>query len=96
MDGALTEMLNESWLAEIRDPDALWIDVDRLRTFRAPALLTLGDQSPLVFRLVVDRIAPVLTRSTTQTFAGAGHVPHLSHPEEHVRIIARFLTSLPR
>jgi hypothetical protein len=49
-----------TWLDETRDPEALAIDPDRVRTFSGPALLTLGDQSPPFFPLIVDRIAQVL------------------------------------
>ncbi|WP_420404223.1 alpha/beta fold hydrolase [Nisaea sp.] len=80
-----------TWLDEVRDPDALEIDLNCLRKFSAPALLTVGEQSPPFFPLVVDRIADALAQAERYTFAEAGHVPHLSHPEEHVRVVAGFI-----
>ncbi len=80
-----------TWLDEVRDPDALEIDLGHLRTFSAPVLLTDGGQSPPFFPLVVDRIAEALARAERHTFPEAGHVPHLSHPEEHVRVVASFI-----
>lgn len=80
-----------TWLDEIRDPDALEIDLGPLRKFAAPALLTVGGRSPPFFPLVVDRIAGALARAGRHTFAEAGHVPHLSHPEEHVRLVTGFI-----
>ena len=79
-----------TWLDEMRDPETLTLDRDRLRTFSAPALLTLGDQSAPFFSLVVGEIARVLPQAITKTFAGAGHVPHLSHPAEYVAAVTSF------
>lgn len=79
-----------TWLDEIRDPEALEIDLSGLGAFSAPALLTNGDQSPPFFPLVVERIAAVMPNATTRTYHGAGHVPHLSHSEEYVRSVTGF------
>lgn len=46
-----------TWLDEVHDPEAIELDLSGLRGFTAPALLTIGDQSPPFFPLVVDRIA---------------------------------------
>jgi pimeloyl-ACP methyl ester carboxylesterase len=80
-----------TWLDEMRDPAVMALDLDRLRTFDAPVLLTMGDQSPPFFPLVVGRIAGVLSHAETHTYAGAGHVPHLSHPEEYLRVVTGFI-----
>ena len=80
-----------TWLDEVHDPEALEIDLGGLRGFAAPALLTIGDQSAPFFPLVVDRIAAVMPQATVRTFAGAGHVPHLSHPEDYVRVVTEFV-----
>jgi pimeloyl-ACP methyl ester carboxylesterase len=82
-----------TWLDEVQDPDALDIDLASLRRFSAPALLTVGDQSAPFFPLVVDRIAAVMPQAARRTYAGAGHVPHLSHPDEYVRVVTEFLSS---
>lgn len=80
-----------TWLDEVQDPNALEIDLSGLRRFEAPALLTIGDQSAPFFSLVVDRIAAVMPQATRRTYVGAGHVPHLSHPEAYVRVVTDFL-----
>jgi pimeloyl-ACP methyl ester carboxylesterase len=79
-----------TWLDEVHDPDALELDLSALSGFSAPALLTIGDQSAPFFPLVVDRIAAAMPRASLRTYAGAGHVPHLSHPEEYVRVVTDF------
>ena len=80
-----------TWLDEVQDPEALEIDLSGLRGFAAPALLTVGDQSAPFFPLVVNQIAAMMPQATRQTYAGAGHVPQLSHPEEYVRVVTEFL-----
>jgi pimeloyl-ACP methyl ester carboxylesterase len=84
-----------TWLDEMRDPEALHIDLDRLRGFSARALLTLGGQSPPFFPLVVRQIERKLPHAVTSTFPGAGHVPHLSHPDEYVATVTRFAGAAP-
>jgi pimeloyl-ACP methyl ester carboxylesterase len=79
-----------TWRDEARDPEALSINLDRLRPFSAPALLTLGGQSPPLFPLVVRQIAQRIPQAVTRTFPGAGHVPHLSHPDEYVATVTSF------
>lgn len=82
-----------TWLDEMRDPGAMELDLDHLGEFPAPALLTMGDQSPPFFPLVVSRIAAALPHAETHTYAGAGHVPHLSHPEDYLRVVTTFLNA---
>lgn len=81
-----------TWLDEVHDPEALELDLLGLRRFSAPALLTIGDQSAPFFPLVVDRVAAAMPHARMRTYAGAGHVPHLSHPEEYVRVVTEFIT----
>jgi pimeloyl-ACP methyl ester carboxylesterase len=71
--------------------EALEIDLGRLGTFPAPALLTAGRQSPPFFPVVVDRLAEALAQAQRYTYAEAGHVPHLSHSDEYVRVVAGFI-----
>jgi pimeloyl-ACP methyl ester carboxylesterase len=94
---SLPEQLKETfifnastWLDEMLDQDALELDLDELRNFSAPALLTMGDQSPPHFPLVVEPIAKALPHAARRTFVGAGHTPHLSHPEEWVTTVTEF------
>lgn len=80
-----------TWLDELQEPAAMTMDLGPLSRFSAPALLTVGGQSPPFFPLVVDRIAAALPAAERRTFAQAGHVPHLSHPEEHARVVTGFI-----
>ena len=85
-----------TWLDEVQDPEALSLDLGRLRNFAGPALLTTGEQSPPFFPLVVGRIAEVLPEAKRYTYAGAGHVPHLSHPEEYLDTVTSFIKRAPK
>jgi pimeloyl-ACP methyl ester carboxylesterase len=80
-----------TWLDEMRDPDVYSLNVDGLRAFAAPVLLTMGDQSPSYFPIVVAQLAEALPHAQTHTYLGAGHVPHLSHSADYVRVITRFI-----
>ncbi len=82
-----------TWLDEMHDPEALEIELGALSALAAPALLTSGDQSPPFFRAIVDRIASAMPTASSWTYAGAGHVPHQSHPEEYARVVSEFVTS---
>ncbi|WP_412542921.1 alpha/beta hydrolase [Longispora sp. K20-0274] len=83
-----------TFLDELRDPDALGLDLDALRTYPGAALLTHSDNSPPMFAPILDRIAAATPRAQRHTYTGAGHTPHLTQPEEYTtitkpRILAR-------
>jgi len=90
MQGTFTHN-GPTFLGELRDPDALAIDVDALAAIPMPLLLTTGDASPPVFAPIVAVLAAALPDARWHTFAGAGHVPHFTHPEEWVATMAAFL-----
>ncbi|MGH7472109.1 MAG: alpha/beta fold hydrolase, partial [Longimicrobiales bacterium] len=85
-----------TWLDEVHDPEALEIDLTGLRRFAPPALLTIGDESAPFFPPVVNRVAAAMPKAKTRTYAGAGHVPHLSHPAEYVRVVTEFIEECAR
>jgi pimeloyl-ACP methyl ester carboxylesterase len=75
-----------TFLDELRDPDAFALDLDALARYGKPALLTHGDQSPPMFAPILDRIAAVLPQAERHLYAGAGHVPHMTHPADYARV----------
>lgn len=81
-----------TWLDEFREPASLGLDLDRLLSFSARALLCVGGASPPFFPMVVDRLAQALPRAKRHVFPQAGHVPHLSHPQEYVTVVAGFIS----
>jgi pimeloyl-ACP methyl ester carboxylesterase len=81
-----------TFLDEIRDPEALSIDLARLGRFSHPALLTHGEQSPPFFPAIVEKVAHVLPQSERKTFLGAGHEPEDTHPEDYVATLTEFIS----
>jgi pimeloyl-ACP methyl ester carboxylesterase len=75
-----------TYLDELRDPDCLTLDLDALATYAKPALLTQGDQSPPMFAPILDRIAKSLPHAERHLYVGAGHVPHMTNPDDYVRV----------
>jgi pimeloyl-ACP methyl ester carboxylesterase len=80
-----------TWLDEMRDADFLQMDLDALRAFDKPALLTTGTRSAPFFGPVVDKVAAALPRADRGTIEGADHVPHLSMTSEYVELLSNFL-----
>lgn len=73
-------------LDELRDPDAFGLDLDALASYTGPVLLSHSDDSPPMFAPILDRIAAALPQSVRHVYAGAGHVPHVTRPEEYARV----------
>ena len=82
-----------TWLDELQEPESLSLDLQRLASFKAPVLVSLGGQSPPFFPAAVERVAAALPHARRYRFEQAGHVPHLSHPDEYVRVVTDFLQS---
>jgi pimeloyl-ACP methyl ester carboxylesterase len=81
-------------LDEMNEPGAFFLDVGRLAAFDRPALISRGDQSPPFFGMILDNIGESLPHARRHTFNGAGHVPHLTHPDDFVRIVGGFMSSV--
>jgi pimeloyl-ACP methyl ester carboxylesterase len=79
-----------TFLDETRDPAPLTVDLDALAAFPHQILLTRGDQSPAWFAPIVNKLATVLPHAETRVFAGAGHGPIFTHPEEYAAAIVAF------
>jgi pimeloyl-ACP methyl ester carboxylesterase len=80
-----------TFLDEAHDPEQLAFDLAWIRAFHRPSLLTTGDQSPPTFAPVVAKVADVLPNASVVTFPGAGHIPHITHPDAYVEAIMAFI-----
>jgi pimeloyl-ACP methyl ester carboxylesterase len=69
--------------------DTRWGAAD-LSGIESPVLLTKGDQSPAWFAPVIAGVHATIPQATLTTIAGAGHIPHITHPQEYVELITRF------
>jgi pimeloyl-ACP methyl ester carboxylesterase len=79
-----------TFLDEVQDPEQLTFDLDWIRGFSRPALLTLGEQSPPMFAPVVARLATAIPHVEVLSFPGGGHVPHATDPDRYVESIIAF------
>lgn len=70
-----------TFLDEVNDLEQLAFDLEWIKTFPRPALLTTGGQSPPTFAPVVTKLADVLPHVEVVTFSGSGHIPHVTHPD---------------
>jgi pimeloyl-ACP methyl ester carboxylesterase len=80
-----------TFLGEVQDPKAADFDVSALLRFSSPVLLTEGDQSPPWFPKIMSKLAGTIDGAERLTFSGAGHVPQLTHPDEYVRAVVKFI-----
>jgi pimeloyl-ACP methyl ester carboxylesterase len=82
----------ETFRDELQDPEALDFDPAWIRRFSGPLLLTTGEQSPPIFRALIDRLAATTPAALEiRRMPDAGHVPHLTHPRSYAEIIRRFV-----
>lgn len=84
-----------TFLDEASDPEQFGFDLEWIRGFSKPALLTLGDESPPPFAPVVAKLAEALPRVEVVTLPGAGHIPHATHPDAYVEAIIAFTCKHP-
>jgi pimeloyl-ACP methyl ester carboxylesterase len=75
----------------MKEPGAFALDCDRLSSFGGPVLMSQGDQSPPFFGAILERIAAALPRAQRHMFRGAGHVPHLTHPDDYALVVGGFI-----
>lgn len=83
----------DTFAGEALDPAWADIDVDALSDVTVPVLFTQGDQSPPFFSKIIARLAEAMDSAEVRTLAGAGHVPHMTHPAAYVAVISRFVSS---
>jgi pimeloyl-ACP methyl ester carboxylesterase len=79
-----------TFLDESHDPAWFSIDLEALSRFTQPVLLTQGEQSPPFFPAIVSKVEAALPQAEVRTFAGASHIPHLSHPQEFAETLLAF------
>ncbi len=80
-----------TFLDEARDPNSQRLDLDQLRRFDRPALLTKGTVSPPFLIAIVDAIASALSRFEIQEIEGADHAPHQTTTKPYIDLVRRFV-----
>ncbi|WP_330297689.1 alpha/beta fold hydrolase [Streptomyces sp. NBC_00503] len=80
-----------TFLDEQSDPDWATVDLEGLSRCEVPVLLSGGTESPAWLGTVLDHLAEALPRARRQRLEGAGHIPHVTHPQEYVAALTRFI-----
>ena len=91
LENRLTMVANAQMIIDVVD-DPHSSEPPRLAEIAAPVLLTDGAASPSWLPAIVEALAATADVAR-HTFAGAGHVPHLTHPAEHVAVARSFIES---
>lgn len=94
MPPAFQQMITENaptFLDELSDDERNEFDLERVRDFSQPALLTMGDQSPPFYAPIIAKIAQAMPKVECATFARAGHIPYNTHPDDYVEVVGTFV-----
>jgi pimeloyl-ACP methyl ester carboxylesterase len=83
-----------TWLDEMREPAAFTVDLDRLASYRGPLLISQGDQSPPFFGAILEHIARAQPGARRHLFRGAGHVPHVTHPDDYAVVVGSLINGV--
>ena len=79
---------------DLRDCEELTIDLEALAVLPSPVLLTGGDQSPPFFGTILTRLVEAMRSAQVRTLPGAGHDPHLTHPDLWVAAVREFVNGV--
>jgi pimeloyl-ACP methyl ester carboxylesterase len=80
-----------TFLDEARDPEQYALEPAWPGGLRQPLMLTTGSESPTTYSGVVSRLADALPHAEVARFEGAGHIPHMTHPDEYVEATRDFI-----
>ena len=80
-----------AFVAEQRDPQWASADLAELSHAPCPVLLTQGSQSPPWFLGIIAKLAEAIDGAEVQTYRGAGHAPHITHPNDYLATTTDFL-----
>jgi pimeloyl-ACP methyl ester carboxylesterase len=77
----------DTFAGEMRDP--AWGSAS-LDGIDCPVLITCGDGSPAWFTPTTAAAVDAIPHASLLAIAGAGHVPHVTHPDEYAEVLTRF------
>ena len=83
-----------TWLDEMKERAAFELDLDTLSSFGGPLLMSEGDQSPPFFAAILEELSDAMPRAQRHIFRGAGHVPHLTHPDDFALVVGSFINGV--
>ncbi|MCI4319720.1 MAG: alpha/beta hydrolase [Thermoplasmata archaeon] len=77
-------------LHEAEDPAFEIMETSRFAGYREPIVLTAGSRSAPAFAAINDRLAAAFYGVLRYAFDGAGHFPHVTHPDQFDRVVEEF------
>jgi len=87
---AILEANAATFLDETRDPTSGSVDAAALAATTVPLLFTAGSESPSFFSAVIGELTVLVPTAQVATIAGAGHIPHATHPDQWVATLLAF------
>jgi pimeloyl-ACP methyl ester carboxylesterase len=84
-----------AFVAEQQDPNWASLDLAELPRIDLPVLLTQGNDSPPWFAGIVAKLAELVEGAMVRTYNGAGHAPHITHPDDCLATVTDFLMRSP-
>lgn len=82
-----------AFAAEQSDPLCLAVDRRGLDRLDGRVLLSTGDATPEWLGAIVEELVEQLPAAQVATIAGAGHLPHVTHPVELAGVIRSFIAT---
>ncbi|MFI7410055.1 alpha/beta fold hydrolase [Streptomyces sp. NPDC049627] len=86
----------DTFADEQADPQWADLDLDGLSRYTGPVLLTQGTESPPFFAAIIARLSGALPQARTHAFPGAGHIPHVTHPDAYAERVIGFVEECRR
>jgi pimeloyl-ACP methyl ester carboxylesterase len=80
-----------TFLDEVRGEGVKMADLAPLGETIVPILMSRGTEGPPFFAAVVKRLIAAIPSAKEHTFEGAGHVPHMTHPQPYVDAVTAFV-----
>jgi pimeloyl-ACP methyl ester carboxylesterase len=77
----------DTWLDQSRDPERLAVRPELLAGYPHPFVISHGSASLPTYGPVAERVAAAVPGAIRHVVQGAGHAPHLSHPEEFAQLV---------
>jgi pimeloyl-ACP methyl ester carboxylesterase len=76
-----------TWLDQSRDPDRLSVRPELLLGYPHRIVVSHGDSGLPAYALITKILAAAIPAARRHTIKGAGHAPHLSHPQKFADLI---------
>lgn len=91
---AIFERNAPTWAEEQADPTWDVLDAAAVEAGDVPVRLSYGTDSPRALRLTARTLAAMLPSAEVAEFPGAGHIPHVTHPDMFSAVLLRHLAAV--